>query len=275
MRIDAHQHYWHYSPAGYKWIGHPALMHDFLPEDLIPLLAESAFDGTVAVQARSTLQETQWLLDLAKQYTFIKGVVGWLDLCDPGIAEPLTSWSSNPLFCGVRTGIRVNPDDAQQVHKDFIKGMALLGEFNTTFDILISPAQLLLAGNLVEQFPSQVFVLDHIANPPIKEHRVDPWEANIRHLASFPNVYCKVSGMVTRADHEHWQVDDFRPYLDIVFEAFGPDRLMIGSDWPVCTQAATYQQTMNIVVEAVSSLTQAEQDAVLGGTAVRAYNIQH
>ncbi|TFG67072.1 MAG: amidohydrolase [Anaerolineales bacterium] len=274
MRIDAHQHYWRYSPAEYKWIGHPALMHDFMPEDLIPLLAGNAFDGTVAVQARSTLQETQWLMDLAEQYTFIKGVVGWLDLCDPGITEILTAWCANPLFCGVRTGIRVSPVDAQQVHKDFLRGMALLGEFNTTFDILISPVQLPLASCLVEKFPSQVFVLDHIANPPIKDQQVDPWDANIHHLASFPNVFCKVSGMVTRADHEHWHADDFRPYLDIVFEAFGPDRLMIGSDWPVCTQAATYQQTMDIVIEAVSTMTQVERDAVLGGTAVRAYHIQ-
>jgi L-fuconolactonase len=200
--------------------------------------------------------------------------VGWLDLCDPDLKNHLTSFSANPLFCGVRTGIRVDPEDPQQVHEDFLKGIAVLGEFDTAFDILIAPAQLPLASRLVEKFPSQVFVLDHIANPPIKDQRFAPWDADLRRLASFPNVFCKVSGMVTRADHDNWREGDVRPYLDIVFDAFGSERLMIGSDWPVCTQAATYDQTMRIVVDAVEALTQAERDTVLGGTATRAYNLK-
>jgi len=203
MKIDAHQHFWRYVSAEYQWIRRAALMQDFMPEDLIPFLTACEFDGTVAVQARSTLKETGWLLDLAVQYPFIKGVVGWVDLCDPNLKTHLTAFGANPLFCGVRTGIRVDPAEPQRLHKDFLKGMVVLGDFNTTFDLLIRPAQLPLASVLVETFPAQVFVLDHIANPPIKDQVVHPWDADIHHLASFPNVFCKVSGMVTCADHDN------------------------------------------------------------------------
>jgi L-fuconolactonase len=273
MRIDSHQHFWRYIPMAYKWIHHQALMHDFLPEDLQPLLTAMNFDGTIVVQARSTLEETQWLLDLADQFHFIKGVVGWVDLCDPDISTHLTTFTANPVFCGIRTAIRVDSDESQKLDEDFLEGMEVLGAFGIAFDILIRPAQLPLASTLVEEFPDQIFVLDHIANPPIKDQVIDPWDADICYLAHFPNVFCKVSGMVTRADQENWQKKDFRPYLDIVFDAFGAERLMIGSDWPVCMQAATYQQTLNIVLEFVEELPQSECDNVLGGTAARAYGI--
>jgi L-fuconolactonase len=273
MRVDAHQHFWHYILSEYRWIHHPALMQDFMPDDLAPLMATREFEGTIAVQARSSLEETQWLCDLAGQFPFIKGVVGWVDLCDTNIREHLALFSANPVFRGVRTSIRTDQEQPEKFDGDFLNGMAILGEFEKTFDILIRPDHLPLATALVERFPEQIFILDHIANPPIKEKHINPWEADIRNLARHPRVYCKVSGMVTRADHEKWSKDDFKPYLDVVFDAFGPERLMIGSDWPVCTQAATYQQTMDIVLDAVAGLPAVARDAVLGGTAIQVYNI--
>ncbi|MDF1513307.1 MAG: amidohydrolase family protein, partial [Anaerolineae bacterium] len=252
-------------------------MHDFLPGDLVPLMKQTGFEGTVAVQARTILEETRWLLDLAEHNKFIKGVVGWVDLCDPELSHHLEVFSADPVFCGVRTHIRTDPADADRVGTCFLKGMEVLGAYDTAFDILIRPEQLSIAYVLTERFPEQVFVLDHIANPPInppiKEGSIDSWATDIRNLACLPNVYCKVSGMVTRGDHEHWSASDFKPYLDVVFDAFGVQRLMIGSDWPVCTQAASYQQTMALVVDAVQSLVPDSQDAVLGGTAARAYGL--
>jgi L-fuconolactonase len=274
MRIDAHQHFWHYIPEQYTWIRHPVLKRDYAPEDLLPLMKACGFEGTVAVQARTMLEETRWLLELAESYPFIKGVVGWADLCDAGLAKYIARYADNPLFCGIRTGLRYDSPDIQNLDADFLVGMAVLGEYDTAFDILIRPAQLKSACALAELFPNQVFVLDHIANPPISEHVLDPWTADMRRLASYPNVYCKVSGMVTRADHDNWRKDDILPYLNVVYEAFSAERLMIGSDWPVCTQAATYQQTMDIVLDFVANLSSDEQEAVLGKTAARAYNLR-
>jgi L-fuconolactonase len=237
-------------------------------------MEDCGFEGTVAVQARQILEETRWLLELAEHHPFIKGVVGWVDLCDPDLRTHLTEFSSNPLFCGVRTGLRTDPDDDQQLDADFLTGMAVLGDFDTAFDILIRPAQLQIATKLVSRFPEQVFVLDHIANPPIKEQVLEPWAEDIGQLANYTNVYCKVSGMVTRADHDAWQKDDFSPYISVVLNAFGPERLMIGSDWPVCTQATTYQQTMSIVLNALETLPLKQRDAVLGKTAAYAYGLR-
>ena len=274
MRIDAHLHFWHYIPEQYKWIRHPILKRDYTPEDLLPLMQETGFTGTVAVQARTLLAETQWLLELAERYPYIRGVVGWADLADVDLAKHMARFTANPLFCGIRTGLRYDSEEPQNLDADFLVGMGVLGEYNTAFDILIRPAQLISACSLVDLFPDQVFILDHIANPPIADHDLDPWTADIRRLARHPNVYCKVSGMVTRADHDTWRKEDFLPYLQVVYEAFGAERMMIGSDWPVCTQAATYKQTMDIVMDFVSNLSPAEQDAVLGNTAVRAYKLR-
>lgn len=273
MKIDSHQHFWNYIPAAYKWIHHPALMHDFLPDQLMPLLESCQFDGTVAVQARSSLEETAWLLKLAEKYTFIKGVVGWADLCDPDLASHLEVSAASRRFCGIRTSLRVDSDEPEHFEPDFLKGMVILGEFNVAFDILIRPAQLPMAYLLVDTFPEQVFVLDHIANPAIEDHIMEPWVSDMRKLATLPNVYCKLSGMVTRASHTSWQKSDFGPYLDVVFDAFGAERLMIGSDWPVCTQAASYQQTIDIVLDAIADFTLDERRAILGETANHAYGL--
>jgi L-fuconolactonase len=275
VRIDAHQHFWHYSPQEYGWIGPDmaVLKQDRLPEDLAPLLAASGIDGTVAVQARQSLAETQWLLDLADQHSWIKGVVGWVDLRCPDLPAQLERFSAHPRFRGVRHVVQDEPDDRFMLGDDFQRGIGQLAEFGLTYDILIFARHLSAAYELVARFPEQPFVLDHIAKPLIVDGVLEPWATYIRRLAAFPNVWCKVSGMVTEADWHGWQPVDFRPYLDVVFEAFGPSRIMFGSDWPVCTLAGSYAQVVGLVQVYVEQLSVDEHAAVWGETARQFYGL--
>jgi L-fuconolactonase len=273
VKIDAHQHFWHYTPEEYGWIGAEmaVLQKDCLPGDLEPLLESVGLEGTVAVQARQTLQETQWLLELADQHPFIKGVVGWVDLCGSDVQGQLERFCAHPKFCGVRHVVEAEPDDRFMLREDFLRGLQSLADFDLPYDILIYPRHLPVACKVVEQFPDQPFVLDHIAKPLIKDSVMEPWSTGIQRLAAYPNVFCKVSGMVREADWDHWQHADFRPYLDLVFEAFGPTRIMYGSDWPVCTVAGTYADQAGIVSDYVRKLSEKEQADVWGGTAQRFY----
>lgn len=249
------------------------LKRNHLPADLAPLLTEAGLDGTIAVQARQTLDETAWLLELADQHSFIQGVVGWVDLCSPDVGSQLERFSAHPKFCGVRHLLQNEPDDRFMLRAEFVHGLGLLAEFDLTYDILIHPRHLPAACELVAKFPEQPFVLDHGAKPFIKDGLLNPWAANLKRLATFPHVCCKVSGLVTEADWQHWQPADFRPYLDVVFEAFASERLMFGSDWPVCTLAATYAQVVALVAGYVERLSQTEQVQVWGETARRFYKI--
>lgn len=275
MKIDAHQHFWRYSSQEYGWIDSQmaVLKKDFLPANLAPLLDAAGIEGTVAVQARQTLAETGWLLELAGQSPLIKGVVGWVELRSPNLAEQLQKFSRRPKFKGVRHVVQDEPDDRFMLGSDFVRGIGLLAEFDLTYDILIYPKHLPVACQLVDKFPRQPFVLDHIAKPLIKNNILTPWEADIRRLAEFPNVYCKVSGMVTEANWQQWQPADFWPYLDVVFEAFGPQRLMFGSDWPVCALAGSYAQVVSLLADYTRRLSAAEQAAVWGQTAQRFYGL--
>ncbi len=275
MKIDAHQHFWHYTAEDYGWIGPDmsVLKQDRLPRDLAPLLEAANLDGTVAVQARQTLEETQWLLDLADQHELIRGVVGWVDLRSPELHAQLERFCAHDRFRGVRHVVQDEPDDRFMLREDFLRGLAALSEFGLTYDILIFPKHLPVASEVVERFPVQPFVLDHIAKPFIKDGTTEPWAADIQHLARFPNVTCKISGMVTEANWQGWQTADFRPYLDIVFEAFGPQRIMFGSDWPVCTLAASYEQVVRLVLEYVEQLSETERSAIWGGTALSFYGL--
>jgi L-fuconolactonase len=273
MRIDAHQHFWIYDPAAYDWIQTEILKQDYLPVDLKPQREAAGFDGTVAVQARSTWEDALWLLELADAYPWIAGVVGWADLAVPDLSERLVPLVAHPKFRGVRGSILSDPQTPEAPRADFLRGLRTLAAANLTFDLLIRPAQLPLACRVVEVVPEQRFVLDHIANPAIAEGEMEPWATELRRLAAYPNVACKVSGMVTRADHAGWEVSDFTPYLDTVFGAFGPERLLIGSDWPVCRQAAEYEVTMGIVQSYVEVLSRTEQAAVLGESAARWYSL--
>ncbi|KAA5546621.1 amidohydrolase family protein [Adhaeribacter rhizoryzae] len=275
MHIDAHQHFWQYSPSAYDWIDATMqpLQQDFLPEHLAPLLQQNGFSGSVAVQALQTEAETEFLLNLATQHDFIKGVVGWTDLQAVDVETKLAKFSQNLKLKGLRHVVQAEPDDQFLLRPDFLRGISLLQKFNLTYDILIYPKHLPVATEFVSKFPDQPFVLDHIAKPFIKNHQLLPWAQHIQKLANHSNVYCKLSGMVTEADWHYWQPTDFKPYLDVVMEAFGPDRLMIGSDWPVCTLAGSYTEVMNLVKDYINQLTQAEREKILGSNAVQFYKL--
>ncbi len=251
-----------------------ALRRDFLPPDLKPLLDVQGFDGCVAVQARQSLEETRWLLELAERHDFIRGVVGWGDLCSPELPGQLEKFAQYPKLVGVRHLLQDEPDDGFMLRPEFQRGLALLRDFDLTYDLLVYPRQLPAAVKLVEAFPEQPFVLDHIGKPAIAEGVVSPWDRDLRELAKRPNVCCKLSGMVTEARWNQWQPDDFRRYLDLVFDAFGARRLMIGSDWPVCTLSAEYAATLRIVTEAIQQFSLAEQAGILGENCARFYGIR-
>ena len=273
MRIDAHQHFWRYSAEEYDWIDDSmaSLRRDFLPLDLKPELDAAGFDACIAVQARQTLGETRWLLALADENPFIAGVIGWVDLRAESVREQLAELSENPRLLGVRHVVQAEPDDRFLLRPDFLRGIAALQEFDLTYDILIYPRHLPVAVEFVSRFPQQHFVLDHLAKPFIKAQTIEPWASNIRELARFPNVFCKVSGMVTEADWTSWKPEHFQPYLETALQAFAPDRLMIGSDWPVCRVAGSYGKVMSLVIEFLDQHAPDAREKLLGGNAQRAY----
>jgi L-fuconolactonase len=272
MRLDAHQHFWKFNTAEYSWI-QPTwpIRRDFLPDDLRPLLARTGFDGCIAVQARQNLQETRWLLALADEYSFVKGVVGWVDLRSDRVEHELEDVAKHPGLAGVRHVVQDEPDDDFMLQPNFMRGIGKLKRFNLTYDILIKPRQLPAAIKLTQRFGDQPFVIDHLAKPEIKKGKVSPWREQMFEIAKQPNVFCKVSGMVTEASWTDWKAADFRPYLDVVFEAFGVDRLMFGSDWPVCLLAGTYENVFGIIQEYLPSLPDSAKAKIMGENAARFY----
>ncbi len=275
MRLDSHQHFWHYSPTEHSWMTDQMaiLKHAFLPQDLQPLLASIDFDGCIAVQARQNLQETQWLLELADKHEFIKGVVGWVDLRSEELRDQLERFASHPKLVGVRHIVHDEPDDNFMLRPDFRRGISHLRDFDLTYDLLLFPRHLKVAVKLVEEFPEQPFVLDHIAKPKIAQGLYSPWQEDLHQLAKLRNVTCKLSGMVTEAKWNQWRPEDFHRYLDIVYGAFGWSRLMIGSDWPVCTLSGEYQPVMKIVIDYVQQFPAEAQAAILGENCARFYRI--
>jgi L-fuconolactonase len=275
MRLDSHQHFWNYDAAQYPWIAPGSPLHrDWLPQDLAPLLAAATFDGCIAVQARQKIEESHWLLELAEHHSIIKGVVGWVDLRSPEVEHDLVALAPHPKFSGVRHVVQDEPDVNFMLGAEFQRGIGKLQAFHLTYDILIFPQQLPAAIELVRRFPEQPFVLDHIAKPPIMDGTLSPWRERIRELAKAPNVHCKVSGMVTEADLAAWRPADFRPFLDVIFEAFGEDRVMYGSDWPVCLRAASYAQTYALVADYTQSFSAAAREKFFGGNAARFYRVR-
>ncbi len=275
MYIDAHQHFWIYRPAEYDWIDDSmaALRRNFLPEDLKLELETSGFHGSVAVQACQTLEETRWLLELAERSPSILGVVGWVDLRSPDVRSQLKALARNPKLVGIRHIVQSEPDDRFLLQPEFLRGIAALEEFDLAYDLLIYTKHLPVAAEFVEQFPRQRFVLDHLAKPPIKSGDIDSWAQGITRLAAFPNVFCKLSGLVTEADWQQWQPQQIIPFLDVAFESFGPERLMIGSDWPVCLVAASYARAVDVVKDYVLQHKPEYQDSVLGGNAQRFWRL--
>ena len=276
MRIDSHQHFWIYNPAEYEWIDESmaAIRRDFLPEDLEPELERTEFQGSVAVQTRQTLEETRWLLGLADRSAKVVGVVGWVDLCSPDVRSQLSVFARNPKLVGIRHIVQSEADDRFLLRPDFLRGIALLEEFDLAYDILIYKKHLPVAAEFVERFPKQRFVLDHLAKPPIKSREIESWAEGIRRLAAFPTVFCKLSGLVTEADWQCWKPEDITPYLDIAFETFGASRLMIGSDWPVCLVAGSYSRTLDVVKNYLRDHTAETREAVLGGNARRFWRLK-
>ena len=274
MRIDAHQHFWEYSAEEYGWIGDgmDVIRRDFGPSDLEPLLKANGFDGSVAVQARQHLGETEYLLKLADESPSVRGVVGWVDLRADDAGAQLERFCSHPKLVGIRHIVQDEPDDRFLMGDDFCRGVGLLGDL--AYDVLIYPSQLPAALEFVERFPDHRLVVDHIAKPYIGRGELEPWASLMRQLAEAPNLRCKVSGMVTEADWQNWKRDDFTPYLDVVFEAFGPSRIMVGSDWPVCTLAASYNDVVSIVRSYIEPLSGDDKAAVWGGTATEFYKLE-
>ena len=251
-----------------------AIRRDFLPADLKPALKKNGFDGSVVVQVRQTVEETAWMLELAEQSPNIVGVVGWIDLCSPEAASQLKRFAKYPKLVGIRHIVQGEPDDRFLLRPDFMRGIALLNDFNLAYDILIYTRHLPVAVEFVEQFPKQRFVLDHLAKPPIKNGEIDAWANGIRRLAEFRNVFCKLSGLVTEADWQSWTPEQIHPYLDVAFAAFGPRRLMIGSDWPVCLVAASYKRAVDVVKEYIDRHHPDSRDDVLGGNAQRFWRLK-
>jgi len=276
MKIDSHQHFWKYHPVRDVWITEAmqVLKHDFLPEDLKPILEDNFIDGCIAVQADQSEEESLFLLELAEKNPFIKAVVGWVDLCAAHVEERLAFFSKYPKFKGVRHIVQAE-NDAFLLGQDFQNGISKLEPFGLVYEVLIRKEQLENAGKLVQKFPNQTFVLDHIAKPNIKEREMQPWKDQITALANHKNVSCKISGLVTEADWENHSYEDFVPYLDVVFEAFGVNRILFGSDWPVCLLADKYATVLSYIKTYISKFNTEEQVKIMGGNAIKIYALNN
>lgn len=272
--IDAHQHFWHYHPVTHNWVNDEMaiIRKDFLPKDLQPVLKENGVEGCVAVQADQTEKETDFLLQLSIENDFIKGVVGWIDLRAANAEERLSHYAQFKNIKGFRHVLQ-GEDPAFMLQPAFIKGISLLNKYNFSYDILIFPKHLEAALQLVKQFPDQRFVVDHIAKPCIKNGLTAQWKKDIAAIAAFQNVYCKISGLVTEADMRNWKPADFTPYLDVVTETFGINRIMYGSDWPVCLAAGSYTAVMNIVKDYFAAFSINEQQSFFGKNASAFYHL--
>jgi L-fuconolactonase len=274
-RIDAHHHLWNYSKQEHSWMSESmhVIRRDFLVADLEKVMLLGKMEGAVTVQARQSLIETEWLLNLASRHSFIRGVVGWVPLIDSKVAAQLELYAANPKLKAVRHVIQDEPDDFYLLREDFNRGIAQLKDFGLRYDILIFERHLPQAIEFVDRHPNQIFVVDHLAKPRIKDRMLSPWQDRMRDLAFRENVFCKLSGMVTEADWETWTGADLKPYIDVVLECFGPQRLMFGSDWPVALLACDYKKWIDLIENATESLSGYEKDRLFGGTAIAAYGL--
>ncbi|HTR28189.1 MAG TPA: amidohydrolase family protein [Puia sp.] len=276
LRIDAHQHFWKYDPVKHGWINDEmwVIRRDYSPADLLPLLKSAGMDGCVTVQVNQEEEENAGLLDLAAKNDFIKAVIGWVDLQHPDVEARLEWYRNSPKLKGFRHILQGERDRALMLKPAFKRGIALLNKFGYTYDILIFPDQLGYTREFVAAFPDQPFIIDHIAKPHIKDRLItEEWKEAIRAVARCPNVYCKISGMVTEADWKHWKPEHFKPYLDTVVEAFGTNRVVFGSDWPVCLVAAAYEQVVAIVEDYFAAFSADERSALFGANAARFYHL--
>lgn len=274
MRIDAHQHFWHFDPVRDAWITDDmsVIRRDFLPGDLLPHLQEHGFDGCVTVQADQSDTETRFLLENAKNHDFIKGVVGWVDLRAHDLEARLEQWADDKKLKGFRHILQAEKPE-YMLSPEFVRGLGAIGKHGYTYDILVFPSHLETVEKLLENFDNQYFVVDHIAKPYIRSGEIREWERDLRRVASFPEVHCKVSGLVTEASLTDWKPGDIFPYLEVVLDAFGPGRLMYGSDWPVCLLAASYERQLDIVESFFSRLSPGERERIMGLNAIDFYQL--
>jgi len=274
MKIDAHQHFWVYDRVRDSWIDDTmkVIRKDFLPSDLAPIYKKNGIDGCVAVQADQSEKETMFLLEQANGNPFIKGVVGWVDLLSENIEERLAYFSQNKKLKGIRHIVQAEANDFM-LRTDFQNGIRALHKYDLTYDILVFPTQLPAATKLVQKFSEQYFVLDHIGKPDIKDGKIKNWKRDIEILSKYPNVYCKISGMFTEADWKNWNENDFLTYLDVVFDSFGVNRVLYGSDWPVCLLAASYKEQLKFLESYIKKFSALEREKIMGGNALEFYNL--
>lgn len=275
MVIDAHQHFWQYEPVRDAWIDESmqVIRRDFLPEHLAPVLEDNGVHGCVAVQADQSVDETAFLLSLAEKHDIIKGVVGWIDLRADNINEQLLQYAAHPKLKGFRHIVQGEKDNRFILGEHFCRGIKALAQHQFTYDILVYPKQLPAVEEFVLQFPEQALIIDHLAKPDIKAGELAAWAAHMRRIAQSPHVYCKLSGLVTEADWQQWEPAHFRPFMEVALEAFGANRLLYGSDWPVCLLAAEYHEVKGIVTDFISTLSTTEQNQIMGGNALSFYHL--
>jgi L-fuconolactonase len=273
--IDAHHHLWRYSAVEYDWIDNSmvSIRRDFLPSDLSGELTSSGVDGAVAVQARQTLEETRWLLKLAQSFEKIRGVVGWAPIASIDFESSLSEFTTEPKLVGLRHVVQAEPSGFLD-SADFNRGIRALRNTGLVYDLLVIESQLEEAIRFVDRHPQQIFVLDHIAKPKIASAEIEPWRTLIQELSKRRNVYCKLSGMATEASWSQWSIESLRPYLDAVVEAFGADRLMAGSDWPVCLLATSYARWWQVLRDYFADFSIEERTSIFGATAVKTYNLK-
>ena len=276
MIIDSHQHFWNYEAEKHSWIDDEmsVIRRDFLSDDLQKVFDENGVDACVAVQADQTTEETDFLISLAKNNNFIKGVVGWVDLRSESIEEDLLKYKKYDVVKGFRHVVQQEQDHNFMLRPEFLNGIELLGKYDLCYDILIFPHQLGAALELVEKFPNQKFVIDHIAKPYIKDGFFEGWAVMMREIAKNQKVYCKISGMITEADYKTWTPEQVHPYMKLVLESFGASRVMYGSDWPVCLVAGNYSMVKALVTDFITDLSQEEQNDIMGGNAAKFYNLK-
>lgn len=276
MRIDSHHHFWKYTAKEYGWISDEmaVIRRDFLPAHLAQEIRKARIDGVVSVQARQTIEETRFLLDFAEKNAFIKGVVGWVPFVEKNVAQQIESFAGRPKLRGFRHVVQGEPDDNFILRADFNEGIKALHYWGYVYDILIFEKHLPQTIQFVDRHPQQVFVLDHIAKPVIKDNSFDAWARNIRELAKRPKVFCKVSGMVTEANWKTWTPAQLQRYFDTVLEAFTPSRLMFGSDWPVCLVASGYLKWVQTVEAAFGKLSPTEKELIFGKVAQQVYDLK-
>ncbi|MGC4021286.1 MAG: amidohydrolase family protein [Cyclobacteriaceae bacterium] len=274
MIIDSHQHFWKYNPIRDGWINDKmkVLKRDFLPEDLEIRYKENQIDGCVTIQADQSEDETNFLIGLANRNSFINGIVGWVDLCNENISSRLEYFSEFKIVKGFRHIVQSEPLGFM-IHSDFKNGIRQLEKYNFTYDILIYSNQLQEAFELVKKFPNQRFVVDHLAKPEIKLHEFDLWSKGLAQLSLCKNVWCKLSGFTTEADWKNWKSENFTRYFDFALQSFGSDRLMYGSDWPVCLLASSYEKQLALVKDFISKLSAGEKQKIMGGNAIEFYNL--